>query len=129
MTSTPAKYLLWHYLKKTKQILGIIKNFLAFGAYFFSAKEMLFSLFSPWKRQTEDFGRGFDPAVYFRVLGENLIAIVIGFIVRVFFLVIFSVFELIVIIVGAAVFLIWIFLPILTITGIICGIRLILNYV
>ncbi|MFA5087064.1 MAG: hypothetical protein WC470_02065 [Candidatus Paceibacterota bacterium] len=129
MTSTPVKYLLWHYLKKTKQILSTIKNFLAFGAYFFSAKEMLFSLFSPWKRQTENFGRGFDPAVYFRVLGENLIAIIIGFVVRAFFLVIFLVFEMAVIIIGGAVFLIWIFLPILTIAGIVCGIRLIFNYV
>ena len=123
------KYLSWHYSKKTKQIIITIKNFLAFGAYFFSAKELFFSLFAPWKKQVEEPARGFDLGNYLQVASGNLIARVIGFLARTVFLIFFLIFESIIISVGVIAFLIWLLLPLLVIFGIIYGIKLILNYV
>jgi hypothetical protein len=129
MASHRLKYLSWHCLKKPKQILMVIKNFLAFGAYFFSAKELLFSLFAPWKRQIEDYGKGFDFEVYFRVFSGNLISRVIGCIVRIIFLIAFLIFEIIVFILGIISLIIWFFLPLILIAGFAYGIKLIFAYV
>jgi hypothetical protein len=123
------KYTSWHYLKKSRHILEVIGNFLAFGAYLFSAKELILSLFAPWKKQTESFGRGFDPWQYFQVIAGNLISIAIAFIVRIVFLALFVVFEIIVLAVGLSAFIIWIFLPVLVIIGVIYGIKIGINHV
>lgn len=123
------KYFLWHYFKKTRHILEVIGNFLAFGVYFFSAKELIFSLFAPWKKQTESFGKGFDLWQYFQVIAGNLISIAIAFFVRIVFLVLFIIFETIILIIGLTTLLVWICLPALVIAGIIYGIKMGINHV
>lgn len=129
MTSYHLKYLSWQLVKKPKKILMATKNFLAFGAYFFSAKELLFSLFAPWKRQIEDYGKGFDFEVYFRVFSGNIISRAIGFVVRIIFLFAFLIFEILVLILGITCLIVWLFLPLILIAGFAYGIKLIFAYV
>jgi len=43
------QYLQWQFVERPKEILKAIKNFLSFGAYFFSIKQTIASLFAPWK--------------------------------------------------------------------------------
>lgn len=123
------KYLSWHYLQRTRQILAVMGSFLASGAYYFSAKDMLFSLFAPWKRETESFDRGFDLGNFLTIVIGNLISIAIGFLMRIFFLAIFLFFEIIVLIVGLSILIVWLAWPFLLISGVIYSIMLICNYV
>lgn len=123
------KYLSWHYIQKTKQIITIMGNFLASGVYYFSAKDLIFSLFAPWKKETMQFERGFDLENFINVVIGNLIAIAIGFLMRVFLLIMFVIFEILVLVIGLSALLIWIALPFLIIIGIIYGFKLIFNYV
>ncbi len=113
------KYLYWQFVLSPKKILGIIKNYLAFGFDFFSVKESLRSLFSPWRRQSWSYGRGFDIGRYIETFFSNLIARIIGFIMRVFILLLFVLYEIFFLILGAAVFLLVLIYPVLAIWGII----------
>jgi hypothetical protein len=121
MISTSLKYLNWQFIKKPKEILVGLKNFLAFGVYFFSANVLLSSLFSPWKKEVSDYGRGFDFKVYFEAFFGNVISRVIGFIMRLILLAFFLIFELITLIIGIIVFAVWLLLPFAIAAGIIYG--------
>jgi len=75
------------------------------------------------------FERGFDLENFINVVMGNLIAIAIGFLMRVFLLIMFAIFEILVLVIGLSALLIWIALPLLIIIGIIYGFKLIFNYV
>jgi hypothetical protein len=98
------KYLYWQLILTPKKVLSIIKNYLAFGLDFFSIKETLRSLFSPWRRYLWDYGRGFDIARYFEVFLSNVITRAIGFIMRLFLISFFLIYELVILILGIILF-------------------------
>jgi len=105
------KYLKWQFVEKPKEIIGAIKNFLAFSAYFFSLKQNIVYLFSPWKSITWSSGRGFDPQAIMESAFSNFISRIIGFFLRAFLIVACLVCELVIFVLGIALFLTWIFLP------------------
>lgn len=119
-----AKYLYWQFIAEPKQILSIIGNFLRFGNHFFSIKDLLLSLFDPWKKITEDYGKQFDFTTYFNAFVGNLISRVIGFLVRLLFIAGFFVFEAIIMICGILAIVIWFLFPLLVIAGMVVGFRL-----
>jgi len=105
------KYLKWQFVEKPKEIAGAIKNFLAFGAYFFSLKQNIVYLFSPWKNITWSSGRGFDPQAIMESAFSNFISRIIGFFLRAFLITACLVYELVILALGAILLLVWIFLP------------------
>ncbi len=109
------KYLKWQFVEKPKEITGAIKNFLAFGAYFFSLKQNIVYLFSPWKNITWSSGRGFDPQAIIESAFSNFISRIIGFFLRAFLIAFCLVCDLIVLTLGTALLLAWIFLPLIII--------------
>ncbi len=113
------KYLYWQFVFSPKKILRIIKNYLAFGFDFFSVKESLRSLFAPWRRQTWSYGRGLDIGRYIETFFSNLIARIIGFIMRVFILVLFVLYEAFFLTLGIVVFIFFVTYPVLAVWGII----------
>ncbi|MFA5431418.1 MAG: hypothetical protein WC319_00850 [Candidatus Paceibacterota bacterium] len=115
------KYLYWQLIITPKKVLFILKNYLAFGFTFFSIKETLRSLFSPWKRYLWDYGRGFDIGKYIEVFFSNIITRIIGFIMRLFLIAFFVLYELIVLVLGIVIFLLSIVYPFLFIVVIING--------
>ncbi|MFA5368987.1 MAG: hypothetical protein WC303_03270 [Candidatus Paceibacterota bacterium] len=124
MNSLSIKYFSWQFIEKPKQIILIIKNYLMFGNHFFSIKNLLLSLFDPWKKITEDYGQGFNPSTYFNAFAGNLISRAIGFVVRLLFIAGFLIFETIILILGILFLLIWFLLPLIIIAGLIYGFRL-----
>ncbi|MFA5086466.1 MAG: hypothetical protein WC468_02680 [Candidatus Paceibacterota bacterium] len=94
------KYLYWQLILTPKKALNILKNYLVFGFQFFSIKETLRSLFSPWRRYMWDYGRGFDPGKWLEVFFSNVITRVIGFIMRLFLIALFIVYEIAVFVLG-----------------------------
>jgi hypothetical protein len=119
-----AKYLYWQFINEPKQILAITGNFLRFGNHFFSIKDLIVSLFDPWKKITEDYGKQFDFATYFNAFTGNLISRVIGFLVRLLFIAGFFVFEAVILVCAILVLVIWLLLPLIIIAGMIAGFRL-----
>ncbi len=75
-------YLNWHYSDAWKKVFLIWKNLTLFPFYYFSVVLHLSTLFAPWKRQRMKMGIGFHLDQFLAVLGFNLIARVIGAIIR-----------------------------------------------
>jgi len=98
------KYLYWQLILTPQKVLIILKNYLAFGFDFFSIKETLRSLFSLWRRYLWNYGRGFDFGRYFEVFISNVITRIIGFIMRLFLITFFLIYELTVLVLGIALF-------------------------
>ena len=117
------KYLYWQLILTPKKVLLILKNYLSFGFDFFSIKETLRSLFSPWRRYAWDYGRGFDIARYLEVFFSNIITRVIGFIMRLFLIIFFIIYEVIVLALGIILFFASIIYPFLFVLAIIYGFK------
>ena len=117
------KYLYWQLIITPKKVLSILRNYLAFGFAFFSIKETLRSLFSPWRRYLWDYGRGFDITRYFEAFLSNIITRVIGFIMRLFLIIFFILYEIVVLILGIVAFFISIIYPFFFIWTIIYGFK------
>lgn len=111
-------FLIWHFRDYPKELIRIWKNFLDFGFFFFSTRDILKTFFSPWKRIYWEKPRGFQPFAYFEVLVGNLSTRIIGIVVRSFFLLLFLLFEIFIFSFGLfLIFLLIFYFPILLIYG------------
>ncbi len=120
------RWIVWHFVEVPKNILIGWKNFLAFNFHYFSTVSLLKSWFSPWRKDTASYGRGFDPKRFVSTLFGNLISRVLGAIVRTVIIAVGLIFEVLTFIIGFIVFLIWFFLPLIVIAGFFYGIGLLL---
>lgn len=74
--------------------LSAIYNLLIFLPYFFSVKSTILTLFSPWKQMIMiDSTRGLDFDILFKKLMDQIISRGIGFILRLFILSIYLIFQ------------------------------------
>lgn len=111
-------FLIWHFRDYPKELLRIWKNFLDFGFFFFSTKDILKTFFSPWKRIYWEKPKGFQPFGYFEVFIGNLSARIIGIVVRSLFLFLFLIFEFFIFSLGLLIIFLLIFcVPIFIIYG------------
>ncbi len=101
----------WYYKDAPKSILGIWRNFILFISNYFSIILLLKTLFAPWRRIAESYGRGFDFGRFISALTLNLFSRIIGFIIRSVVVAIGIAAEILVSILGAAIFIFWFFLP------------------
>ena len=117
--SNLVSFLLWHFTEYPKEILKVWKNFLKLGFFFFSAKEILKTLFSPWRKILWEKPKVFSPYLYFETLIGNLISRLVGALIRTGVLLAFFGYELFVLFLGAFLFFFLIFyLPVLIVYGI-----------
>jgi hypothetical protein len=82
LLNNPHNYLLWHYSLALKEIWHIFKNFFWFTTHLFSIPQLSRSLFSPWKRLTEEKGRGFGFEQIAGYIIINLLSRLIGALIR-----------------------------------------------
>ncbi len=121
MVSIIIDYIEWHYTSALKRIFHVWSNFFWFLVAFFSITQLLKSLFSPWKRITEDRGRtfSFEDLAGYVIIG--LISRIIGFIMR-FFVILIGLVSLIVLCVGlVATYVFWLSAPFLIPTTFLFG--------
>ncbi len=104
-------YLYWQLIETPKKLILIIKDFIVFGFNLFSVEETIKNLFAPWKRYIWDYGKAFDFARYFDAFVSNLIARIIGLIMRVFLLLFFIIYELVILIISPFIVLFSTFYP------------------
>ncbi len=77
------KYCFWHYTLAVGQMIIIYKNLVWFLANFFSLPVIATTLFSPWKRMGESYGRGVDIELNAASFIVNTMMRVTGFLFRV----------------------------------------------
>lgn len=104
-------YFIWHYSRALQEGFVIWDNYLRFISQFFSIGLLFRTLFSPWRRLKEYYSRGFDPTQYFDTLVINLVMRFVGFILRFATIIIGLCVELIAIITGTILFVVWLTLP------------------
>jgi len=105
-------YFEWHYTSAFKRIFQVWSNFFWFLVAFFSITQLLKSLFSPWKRITEDRGRtfNFEDLASFVIIG--LISRIIGFLLR-FIIIVIGLISLIVLSLGLIItYVFWMTAPV-----------------
>ncbi|MDP3052162.1 MAG: hypothetical protein Q8N42_01505 [bacterium] len=104
-------YLVWHYSQALKEGFVIWKTFLWFVSQLFSIRLLLRTLFSPWRRLKEYYGRGFDPVRLLESLFINIMMRFIGFIIRSVAILVGLAAELAAIIIGIIMFVVWLAFP------------------
>ena len=110
-------YLYWHYFEMPKEILIIWRNFIVFFYHYFSIGLLLKTLFAPWRRDITYYGHGFDIRLYAETFAFNLIARGIGFLIRTVVIVSGIFVEIFVFLAGVLIFISWLILPILILSG------------
>lgn len=81
-------YIGWHYSKGSKSLLIIWKNFLVFLINFFSLKYLVQNFFDTWKRMSDPYPKSFSFKDYLSTFLINLIARIVGMIMRLALLII-----------------------------------------
>jgi hypothetical protein len=120
-------WLSWYFWKMPGDLLKIIKNFLKFGLNYFSIPTLMKTLFAPWRQYRSKYPRGFDFKEYASVFFGNLLSRILGFIARIFLIVIALVFEGLILISGIFIFLGWFLVVPTAIILIIWGIKWIIK--
>lgn len=105
-------YISWHYTLGIKNLFGIWINFLIFSLNFFSIKNLLLTLFSPFQRLQERYKGGWNPEDFLATIVVNLMMRLIGFLVRIFTIILGLLFVLLVFISGLFVVVLWMILPV-----------------
>jgi hypothetical protein len=113
----------WYYTRAFRDILAVWSNVMWFLVHFFSIPLLLRTLFSPWKRMTDQYQRtGMEDL--FETLVMNMMSRVFGAFVRllivgcgIFFLML-GVVSLFVVIVT------WVFMPVLTLVSLLYGVMI-----
>lgn len=80
-------YLNWHYTRGLVELSKNLWNFIVFEFHFFSIKDLLLTLLSPFQRLKEDYGSSaIDFERILSALVVNIIMRIVGFFVRSFIL-------------------------------------------
>ncbi len=121
-------YLVWHYSVALSDILHMWWNYVWFVFHVFSVKDVVKTLFSPWKRLEEKKVSIFkDPEEYFGNMLVNLIMRVVGFMVRASLLVIAFIAFIFIFFGGLVFFALWIPLPVFIAHFFVSGLRLLIS--
>lgn len=88
----------------------------------FSVRQMLRTLFAPWKEDRVTGARGLDQMMSALVM--NSVARLVGFSVRLIFLTVFSILSLFVVVVGVTTAIVWPIIPLSPILLLLLGVAL-----
>jgi len=107
------KYIKWHFLSATLTLAQAWGNILWFTYNYFSIGLLLGTYFSPWRRITWDYGRGFDIGRYLFVFGSNLISRILGACMRTILILAGIITQCVLFSLAIATVVFWIALPLL----------------
>jgi hypothetical protein len=106
-------YFYWYYLERTREIADIIGGYVRYWVFFFSTKQVLRSLFAPWKMIDSDAMEGnLSLKQFLEGAFSNLFSRVMGLIMRTVLLAFFVAIEVVTIVIGVAIFVVWLVMPI-----------------
>ncbi len=108
----------WHYISQVEDIIKKWKNVILFTANYFSLPLLIKTYFSPWRRYKWSYGRGFNLTRYLEVLLSNIFSRFMGALMRTFLIILGTLCEILVFVLGFTVVILWIILPLATIIGV-----------
>ena len=115
-------WLVWHFYEMPKFLLGVWKNYILFALNYFSLPILLKSLFAPWRKYKWIYPKGFNVVEFFNTLISNFFSRILGALMRIVLIIVGIIFQIFVVLAGLVVFLLWLFIPFIIITGLIYGI-------
>lgn len=118
-------YLIWHYTSGFKAGLAVARDVNYFIANFFSLPILVKTLFSPWRRLAETYGKGLNPEQWFETLIVNVLMRVVGAIIRLAMIVSGLIILVLVLLVSLLALLAWLLLPVIFISLVVGGLFLI----
>ena len=120
------QFLGWYLFDQPKAIFKAWKNFLLFNLEYFSIPLLFKTFFSPWRRYVWSYGRGFDFGRYLEAFASNAISRGLGAISR-FFLILIGIFlEILIVLGGIIMFILWFLWPLILVGGLIFGFKILL---
>lgn len=105
----------WYYKDLPKKAYQVWRNFLWFILYYFSIKELLLSFFSPWRRYSMPYSKGFDIKQWWESFTFNVFSRFMGMMLRTFLILFGLLIEILVFVIGVLFFVIWPVFPFLLI--------------
>lgn len=118
------EYVQWHFFRAPREIILALSYIIHYIFIYFSTVALFKTLFSPWRRYQWQYPRGFDLGKFIEVFASNLISRIIGFLIRVYIIIVGLAGELIVLILAVLAFLFWLILPFLIIGAFFYGLVL-----
>ncbi|MDE2173522.1 MAG: hypothetical protein KGJ31_02955 [Patescibacteria group bacterium] len=115
--SVLAAFCYWYVAVAPRNIVAITGNYLVANLNYFSIAFLVRTLLAPWHRDTETYGRGFDPARYARAAIVNAVSRVVGLLIRSVTILIGLAAEVCILAVGVSVFILWFAAPFLLFFG------------
>lgn len=126
-TSIISDYFRWHYGRAFGELFHVWLNFLWFIIHFFSLLQLARSLFSPWKRMTEEKQSGFSFENFAAYIVVNLLSRTVGFIMRGTVILIGLTILIGTVVTGLIVSLFWVIAPIVIIGALGLGVSLLIS--
>ncbi|MEN9920255.1 MAG: hypothetical protein RL538_148 [Candidatus Parcubacteria bacterium] len=123
-TNIISDYFRWHYSKAFKELFHVWINFLWFITHFFSLKELLISLFSPWRRMVEAKQEGWSFEGFLSYIIINILSRLVGFIMRSGVIVTGTICLLLIVALGLTTIALWVVLPVGSVIATLAGISL-----
>lgn len=108
-------FIYWYFVRVPRNIVQAWANFLKFNLEFFSIPLLLKTFFAHWRQYKWNYPRGFYASKYLEVFFSNLISRTLGAIMRTILIIIGLAVEIIIFVIGAAIFIAWLGLPIILI--------------
>jgi hypothetical protein len=105
-------YLAWHYSLGLLDLMSLWRNFLWLSGHIFSIPLLLRTLFSPWKRMSEDYPKGLNLSNLGEALLVNTLMRLVGAVVRLFAVLAGFVFAGLIIVFGMATLVLWLAMPV-----------------
>lgn len=120
-------YVRWHYGRAFHDMYIIWGNFFWFLFNLFSIEVLFGTLFSPWRRMTDEYTGGLDIGAFFESLIVNMLMRVVGIVLRLSVILVGVILLAIVCILGIVGFVIWLFLPVIIFLGFVFGIVVLIS--
>lgn len=124
--SVAVLFLRWLFVESTIKIFKTWVFFLRFGIEIFSIPLLVRTFWYPWRRYFTGYPKGFNPALMFESFFGNIMSRVIGMILRIFFIFLGIIFDILIFAVGSIVLVLWVTGPFLSIYMLFAGIRIFL---
>lgn len=115
----------WHFKEMPKALLEVWKNYLRFNWNYFSVSLLFKTLFSPWRRYQMYCEKGFNPSQFFETFFSNLIFRSLGALIRSGLIIVGLIVQIFLLLVGVVFLAGWIFLPLILVSGLMFGFRII----
>lgn len=110
-------WFLWQFYKMPKFLFEVWSNYFMFASNYFSLKFLLKSFFAPWRRYKWRYPKGFSLMEFFNTLISNTFSRILGAMMRIVLIITGIILQIFVAFAGLVIFLGWILLPFIIISG------------